>query len=271
VRAIKQILITAGGTIETIDGVRQISNTSTGSLCACIYEALADISEEYSHGFAVHYVVSKTAVRPEIRDNLPISFYPVTDVKSVETVLEKLLAENNIDYVIHGMAVSDFTKDYVIEKGDLVCELAQVLEKALDENKDMLNGERLRALIQNVLEHPERRLDVTTKVRSKADLMLSLKRTPKIIDKIKEISPVSFLVGFKLLKGVPEEELIRAAASLSENASCDLILANDLAKIGQGKHEGLLLKGDKVIGRYHTKKEIARGIVRHMLAEPQDR
>jgi phosphopantothenate--cysteine ligase len=240
VSTIKHILITAGGTVESIDGVRKISNTSTGSLCACIYEALADYLATAAgtpghcgRGFTVHYVVSETATRPEVREGLPITFYPVTDVKSVEAVFEKLMAEYSVGYVIHGMAVSDFTKDYLIEREELVCELAYALEKADREN---LSGEAVQALVRAVLEHPERRYDDSLKVRSKADLMLSLKRTPKLIEKIRKLSPDAFLVGFKLLKGVPEEELIRAAAELSERNGCSLVLANDLDNIRSGRH-----------------------------------
>jgi phosphopantothenate-cysteine ligase len=272
-----QIIITAGGTTESIDGVRKISNTSTGGLCACIYEALADYvaagagaPDRQSREFTVHYVVSETAVCPKVREDLPIAFYPVTDVKSTEAVLEKLMTENSIGYAVHGMAVSDFTKDYLIEREKLVWELTDTLERAFDENKGDLNGEKLSALIRDVLSHPERPLDVSAKVRSGADLMLSLKRTPKLIEKFKRLSPGSFLVGFKLLKGVPEEELIRAAAALSEKNGCDLVLANDLNRIVNGRHEGLLLMGSKVIGRYDTKKEIAEGIVRHMLGGGSD-
>ena len=267
----EHILITAGGTIESIDSVRKISNTSTGSLCACVYAALADYlntaadtPELCGRGFQVHYVVSETAMRPEVRESLPITFYPVTDVKSVEDVLCRLMAVYSIGYVIHGMAVSDFTKDYLIEREELVRELADTLERA---NRENLSGDALEALIRAVLEHPKCQLDASSKVRSTADLMLSLKRTPKLIEKIKKLSPDAFLVGFKLLKGVPEEELIRAAAELSEKNGCGLVLANDLNSIRNGQHAGLLLKGNNVIGRYHTKKEIAAGIVKHMLAE----
>ena len=267
----EHILITAGGTVESIDGVRQIRNTSTGSLCAHIYEALADHmaadAAESSREFMVHYVVSETAIRPGIRENLPILFYPVTDVKSVAAVLERLLADYDISYAVHGMAVSDFTKDYLIEREALIDELADTLDKALMEERADLTGEKLRALIRTVLARPERRIDVSQKVQSKADLILALKRTPKLIEKIKELSPDCFLVGFKLLKGVPEQELVRVATSLSVKNGCDLVVANDLTKISKDMHEGLLLKGSKIVGRYHTKKEIASGLVRQMLGD----
>ena len=268
---IKHILITAGGTCEAIDGVRQISNTSTGSLCAHIYEALAGFADassgpdKSSPEFRVHYVVSEKAMRPAVKESLPVTFYPVTDVKSVEAVLDKLMTEYEIGYVIHGMAVSDFTKDYLIEREVLVCELADTLKNALDENPNSLSGENLRVLIRDTLKQPEHSLDVSTKVASKADLMLSLKRTPKLIEKFKKLNPDCVLVGFKLLKAVSEAELVRVASELSDKNGCDLVLANDMNKIRGDRHEGLLIKSNKVVGRYTTKKEIAEGITRHML------
>lgn len=268
-RTIEHILITAGGTVESIDEVRKISNTSTGKLCACIYEALADyvtetaeMAGEANRKFLVHYVVSETAVRPQIREGLPIVFYPVMDVRSVERMLEKVMSEYDIQYVIHGMAVSDFTKDYIIEREALVCELADTLEQASPKER---SGDALRALLRQVLGAPVRQMDASAKVRSDTDLMLSMKRTPKLIDAIKTCSPNACLVAFKLLKGVSEEHLIHVAGELSEKSGCNLVVANDLQKIRADTHEGLLLKDRKVIGAYHTKREIARGIVRHML------
>jgi len=268
-------MITAGGTVEAIDSVRQISNTSTGNLGAFIYEALAEYiagrteasgkDDKSDSELMVHYVVSETAVRPEAKENLPIVFYPVSDVKSVESVLEKLLTKYKIGYVIHSMAVSDFTKGYLIEQEELVCELAETLESVLNDNRESLSGAKLKECIGDVIKSPKHILDASAKVSSQAELMLFLKKTPKLIEKIKKLSPQSFLVGFKLLKGVSEEELIRTAAVLSEKNGCNLVLANDMNKIRIGRHEGLLLKGHHIVGRYHTKKEIARGIVQHML------
>lgn len=265
---VKHILITAGGTAEAIDGVRQISNTSTGKLCALIYEALSeylaariDTLQKRSPGYTVHYVVSNTAVRPGAKENLPVIFYPVTDVKSVESVLNKLLTEYRIDFAVHGMAVSDFTKDYLVEREALVSELAAAVENYPGKP----TGEKLRALITSVIESPALTLDASEKVRSDAELILSLKRTPKLIEKIKKARPETFLVGFKLLKGVSEEELIRVSSQLSERNGCDLVLANDMEKIRDDRHEGLLLKGGHIVGRYGTKIEIAAGIADHML------
>jgi len=265
----KHMIITAGGTIEAIDAVRQIRNTSTGSLCACIYDAMADClgkgsnhSEDCGPTYMVHYIVSATAVRPDAKETLPITFYEVTDVNSVEAMLEKLTLEYKIAYVIHGMAVSDFTKGYLIEREALVCELSDAVIKAIKDRRS--SSEELHELLKKIMDKPANVLDTNDKVSSQAELFLSLNKTPKLIEKFKKLDPELFLVGFKLLKGVSEEELIQVAYEMSEKNSCDLVLANDMTKIGNGRHDGLLLKGNSVVGRYHTKEEIAAGIARHM-------
>lgn len=270
-RAIEHILITAGGTAEAIDGVRQISNTGTGSLAACIYTALSDYLArenaylENGHLFTVHYVASEKAVRPESRANLPIQFYPVTDVSSLEAVLEKLLTEHEISHLIHSMAVSDYTKGFLAEQDALVTDLANTIEQAFDSSEEPPGGERLRAMINNVLSNPNCALDTAAKVRSRSNMILSLKKTPKLIERINKISPKTFLVGFKLLKGVTEEELISTAAELLVKNSCSLVFANDMNNIRNDRHDGFLISASGLIGSYHTKKEIAEGIVENML------
>ncbi|NLV86632.1 MAG: hypothetical protein GX025_05370, partial [Clostridiales bacterium] len=134
----------------------------------------------------------------------------------------------------------------------------------LNDNEKSLSEEQLKEYIGNVLKNPKRILNASSKVSSKAELMLTLKKTPKLIEKIKKLSPESFLVGFKLLKGVSEEELISVAKELSKNKGCNLVLANDMDKIQNDRHEALLLNEGCVIGRYNTKKEIAKGIVQRM-------
>jgi phosphopantothenate-cysteine ligase len=265
------IIITAGGTIESLDGVRQITNTSTGRLSASIYEALAafvaasDQPGRPNGNFTVHYIITPTAVRPKERNNLPIIFYPVTDVQSVEKTLETLMAEYTIDYVIHGMAVSDFTKGYLIEREELSKELAKTLAQTINEQNKKWSIEELQKIISQIIESPSHALKTMQKVSSQSELILSLVKTPKLIGKIKALNPRTYLVGFKLLKGVSESQLIQVAADLADKNGCDLVLANDLTHISKDRHPGLLIKNKQVVGRYDTKEAIAKGIVEHML------
>jgi len=64
------------------------------------------------------------------------------------------------------------------------------------------------------------------KIRSGQTLILELVPTPKIIQRIKEIQPNVFLVGFKAEYGVGEEELIEQARKQIEKAKSDVVIAN---------------------------------------------
>lgn len=268
---IKNILITAGGTSEAIDGVRKISNFSTGSLGAALYEAAVEhLAKETDSQikYQIHYLIAEGATQPQVSDNLPIIFYPITDVACLEKTLEEVLKKEKIDFLIHAMAVSDFTKDYLIDRRDLTQELTDKIKEAMDSEQNLgrsLSKNNLQTLIAATLKEPDRLIDSNAKLSSDSDLLITLKKTPKIIGKIKEWSPETFLVGFKLLKNVPEEELIRVAHEMAQKNSCDLVLANDLGKIDGQEHEGLLLKGNKILGRFASKKEIARGIIEEVL------
>lgn len=262
-----EILITAGGTSEPIDGVRKISNSSTGSLGVCIYEALADrLEREGETGYLVHYVVSTTAVRPEPRKSLPVEFHPVSSVESVRAVLEALLTKRKIGCVIHSMAVSDFTTGYLAPRRALADELAAAAEKAALAGPGSPELKSLRETMAAILEHPDAALSCDKKVSSGEELILSLVKTPKLIGLIKKWDPSVLLVGFKLLRSVSEEELTKAACGLAEQNRCDLVLANDLSRITSEGHFGMLICGGAVVGRYETKREIAAGIAGKVLS-----
>jgi phosphopantothenoylcysteine synthetase/decarboxylase len=87
---------------------------------------------------------------------------------------------------------------------------------------------------------------------------LTLVRSPKVIRKIRDWAPESFLVQFKLEAGLSEEELLEAAlASLHANRA-DLVVANDLTQIRDEQHPALILNADgEMLARPSTKSEIA--------------
>ncbi|MCI8777675.1 MAG: hypothetical protein HFI87_00770 [Bacilli bacterium] len=66
------------------------------------------------------------------------------------------------------------------------------------------------------------------------------------------------LIGFKLLDGVSEEELIKVATKLREKNNAEYIIANDLSKIGDGKHIAYFVGENGVEYRTETKDEIAK-------------
>ncbi len=230
-----KIVITAGGTSERIDDVRTITNSSTGSLGFAIGNAF--IAEEKVE--KIYYLHGKRAVWPENEKVEPIEIGGVMDLKENIT---RVLNEDKIDAVIHAMAVSDYMVHQVT-------------------TLDKLMG----------TEDPAHAQDLTgNKISSDIDdLIIHMKRSPKVISCIKEVSPESILVGFKLLSGVPHEELIDVGYRLLQKNNCDFVMANDLREIGNGFHKGYLIHKDKTYDSMNTNEEIAAMIVRRVLEEKE--
>jgi phosphopantothenoylcysteine decarboxylase/phosphopantothenate--cysteine ligase len=95
----KNILITAGGTREYIDGVRYIGNLSTG-------KTGADIADYFTNkGYAVTWLGAINAIQPQL----------VCDKVFYETFidlsehLKNLLSKNEFDAIIQAAAISDFS------------------------------------------------------------------------------------------------------------------------------------------------------------------
>ena len=254
-------VITAGGTIENIDGVRKIVNTSTGKLGSILCQELLYYMHQQreQEDFRIHYIVSKTAILPNIskEDHKYVTFYEITDTQSVVDTIDVIRNKNQIHYFIHSMAVSDFTTSYI-------CEISQLAKEINGGIGRECQGEERVKLIEMILMHPKHTVSKEEKISSTSDIILSLKRTPKIISQIKKLDQQVYLVGFKLLNHVNEETLVHAANTLAKNNHCDLVLANDLKDIDQDHHKGLLIQDGVIIGRFHTKEEIAKGIIKEM-------
>lgn len=60
------------------------------------------------------------------------------------------------------------------------------------------------------------------------DIKLVFTKTPKIIDRIRDAAPDSFLVGFKAEVNISEEDLIRIARAKLLESKADLMVANDV-------------------------------------------
>ena len=230
-----KIVITAGGTSERIDDVRTITNSSTGSLGFAIGTAFA--AEEKIE--KIYYLHGKRAVWPEDEKVVPIEIGGVMDLKDN---LTKVLTEDKIDAVIHAMAVSD----YMVHQ---VTTLDKLMGTEDPEHAQDLSGNKISSDID--------------------DLIIHMKRSPKVISIIKELSPETTLVGFKLLSGVPHEELIDVGYRLLQKNNCDFVMANDLREIGNGFHKGYLIHRDKTYDSMNTNEEIAAMIVRRVLEEKE--
>lgn len=102
-RVKNRVLITGGATREKIDGVRFISNVSTGRTAAMLCDHFT------AQGWSVTYVHGEQTARALAKVN-EIEF---TDVESLNATLQRELGREDYAGVIHAAAVSDFTVDRI--------------------------------------------------------------------------------------------------------------------------------------------------------------
>lgn len=179
------ILITSGATREYIDGVRFISNLSTGKTASSIANNLI------MNGHDVTFLHGVNSIQP-INANKLVQF---TDFQSLEKELKHLLSRNHYDFIIHAAAVSDYTIDEV--KSGM---------KVIPNSK-------------------------TQKLKSGYDdLIIKLKPTHKLLDKLKDFSLNKKIkvFGFKFSA---EKELSKSKMQVKQlfaSSDADYIILNHL-------------------------------------------
>lgn len=252
------IAITAGGTSEKIDGIRKITNVSTGSLGWHCLEAVFTYFQQLEiTDFQIHYIHTENAIRKALPENQQnhVTFIPTTDAESVYQAVDSLTKTVSIDYFIHSMAISDFTFSYAVN----IYRLSEEIE-ALQKDGGFCDDEA-RFLLKN----PHSKFSANEKISSKDDIIMGLKRTKKVIPLIKQNNPDTFLIGFKLLRDVTETELLHVANQMAEKNGCDMVFANQLSAISESNHQGILIKNREIIERPEGKQKIARVIVERMM------
>lgn len=221
----KVAIITAGGTREYIDDVRFITNSSTGRLGSLIAK---ELREQLGDKVEIIYLHSKDAILPNFYVD---EYHEFSSCQQLNNLITKLLSDRNVNYFIHSAAVSDYTLDY-ISKPDSI-------------NVPILN---------------EGKID-----SSEESIALVLKRNEKIINKIKKLSPYTFLVGFKLLSAVDRNTLFEKGFKTLRYNRCNLVLANDIATIRLNNHTGMLIYPEKVYDEFIGKDNIAKNLVKVMI------
>lgn len=246
----KNILITAGGTSEPIDEIRAITNKSTGRLGSAIAHEFS-LREDVGRIFYVH---GKGAVLPE---DEKIEFVLARSTQDVLDAMTEILKNNSIDIIIHSMAVSDYTTASFTTLEDFLGLLAYNESETVEEVAELLEKEDLRKKY--------------TKLPSSIDKpLLMLKRTPKVLSKLRELAPGAAIVGFKLLDHVSHEELMEVAANQIRKNDTDFCLANDYETVVSPVHVGFLLDRNGREIRFDGKEAIARGIVSELMEYERD-
>lgn len=102
-----RILITSGGTEEPIDGVRSITNSSSGQTGACCADYF------FKRGDEVTLLKAQRAVSPEN----PVQAAEFTSFDDLNNQMKEILGRTHYDAVIHMAAVSDYSVDHLLVDG----------------------------------------------------------------------------------------------------------------------------------------------------------
>ena len=221
-----RVLVTSGGTREAIDGVRHITNFSSGTTGAALADAFA------AAGWAVTLVRSRDAVRPSSAAVEQVTFSSVADLDSA---CRDALAERRYDLIVHAAAVSDFVVDAVVVNG--VRHPAPMRGKL----------DSARSLSVELVPSPK----ILPRLRSYADAAGGGDGVDR---------PGVVVVGFKLTNGATPAESSDAVHRQFEAAGVDAVVHNDLTEMDHdaGRHVATLHGPHGPIGRATTNAELAR-------------
>ena len=235
---VKNVLITAGGTVEAIDRVRSITNTGTGKLGSLI----ADSFSEYDSVKKIFYIHAKNSYVPTSDKAIKIV---INGTDELEKTMKKLCTEEKIDAVIHSMAVSDYRVRSVMNINSAENLSKEKLLEKFDRENMLKSCNKLSSKIKNPI--------------------ILLEQTPKILPMFRRLLPEAVVVGFKLLDNVSHEELIDTAYRLLVGNGCDYVLANDYVSVESGSHEGFLIDKEKCEISRVGKQEIADMIAKTVI------
>lgn len=218
-----KILITSGGTKIPIDTVRDITNMSTGTFGTKIAE------EILRKGHDVCFFRAKNSKSPmRFTMDLNSDENPLGDSRSfwAERIIWKSHYQE-LEFSTFEQYERGLNLFIGSEKPDVIVLTAAVSDYTVE---NPFNG----------------------KIRSNDLLTIRLTSLPKIINKVKSWAPYAKLVGFKLLVNSRSDQLIDAAKRSCVENGCDMVVANDLEDIKDGKHRVTLVYPDSSIITYRT-------------------
>lgn len=247
------IVVTAGPTNARIDDVMTITNMSSGKLGAVIAETL--LEEKRSQIAKIFYISTKRSCKPSIKTS-QIEYVTIESTQDLIDALRNIFSQHKIDIMIHSAAVADYEPAYSVRAEDIVSEI-------LDKIKNASSKEEVtEKMLMEIFRTPRVVADNSGKMSSyEPNLVVKMGLTPKVIGMIKNMVPEIKLIGFKLLDRVSKSELLEVATKLREKNRADYIVANDLSKIGGGKHWAMIVGENGVEVECQDKKEIASAIM----------
>ena len=260
-------LVTFGPTDEGIDDVMKITNMSTGRLGVEIGEAL---TAAYGTALELWMLGNKTAYRNnsvameklesqgakfEVLGGYKDGHYVSKETDDLLKVLKKVMTENKIDYIFHCGAIGDYTGRWVSSNKLLAKEIFALYKASGDDFSE--------EAIAEVLGAPTDVFNQDTKMSSdEPNMIVGLGLTQKVIASINGFADAADyktnLISWKLLSGVPTDELYDVALHHGKRNGSWRVVANDLSKIGGDAHWAMIIDVEnETTYELNTKGEIA--------------
>jgi phosphopantothenoylcysteine synthetase/decarboxylase len=235
------ILVTGGGTVAPIDDVRKITNTSTGRFSAAISEAAL------RRGARVWHLHMPGAIVP----------FPAQASVDLDADLDAFEVYERLRFLKSERETNRDRLTLLPLVEGTVPEYAEVLRELL--TRKPFDAVFLAMAVSDFAPEFE-----PGKLSSQADdLILHCRRVPKVIAAVRDWVPEVYLVGFKLLSGVPDTTLIDQALKSCLANRLDLTVANDLQLYQAGRHTVHLVRPEQPVVRLGGM-DIARRLLDHV-------
>lgn len=203
-----KVLITSGGTKVEIDDVRSIQNMSKGTfgkqIAVSFLERDCDVIFLKSKGSRSPFKIEEDFYK-DFKEGINKRFNFIQSYYA-----EKMHLYSQYEYSLFEEYEKTLFSLLESEKPDILVLAAAVSDYGAVKHKGKLRS-------------------------SDSERIIQLFELPKLIGKVKEASS-SFLVGFKLLVGSTNGELLQAMKSSMINNKCDMIVGNDLKQLKNNNH-----------------------------------
>lgn len=236
-----KILITSGGTKIPIDRVRNITNMSTGTFGSKIATEFLKLNHK------VVFMKAKGSKSP-FAITIDLSKGINTQLWNEHYSINRLFIDHGDNYMEYEYSTYEQYAEQLkfvigVEQPDIILLAAAVSDYGVENYFD-------------------------GKMRSNDLFNIKLMQLPKLINRVKEWSPNSKLIGFKLLVDSKPLDLIAAAKRSVDENGCDMVVANDLQDIKNNNHKLHLVFKNNVI-EYNSDMSdpnfLAKMVVKHSL------
>lgn len=203
-----KILVTGGPVHARIDSVKFVTNGFKGGLMASLALQLA------KRGHTVTYLSSipqSDSLKDAVEEPGSLLFALHDGIGDYQEKVLKMAPE--MDAVVLGAAV------------------ANLMPVCFYNKPEMIGAFNSAPTVGSAVQLPLKGKFPSHNYKPGDRIVMEWTIAPRIIDMVRAVAPKTTLVGFKLLDGVPYEELVSAAWGVLVEAKADVVFANDKGKL----------------------------------------